>query len=146
MYVSKVKWSNSEKGVAPPLHFGIVAIEKGAFWLPSITVTNFTYITSYMETMYIETPYISSHMGPMYIETAYISSHMGPMYITHTNVDSDIFIQWYGHLWNQREIHIIMIALWRQMDGRRERGVKNDEEKRNDKKKVARKEEEREKM
>ena len=26
----------------PPLHLGVVAIEKGAFWLPSTTVDNFT--------------------------------------------------------------------------------------------------------
>ncbi len=30
-YRSRVKWSNSGKGVAPPLHIGVVAIEKGAF-------------------------------------------------------------------------------------------------------------------
>ena len=27
----------------PPLLLGVVAIEKGAFWLPSTTVANFTY-------------------------------------------------------------------------------------------------------
>ena len=26
----------------PPLHFRVVAIEKGAFWSPSTTVANFT--------------------------------------------------------------------------------------------------------
>ena len=26
-----------------PLQLGVVAIEKGAFWLPSTTVANFTY-------------------------------------------------------------------------------------------------------
>ena len=31
------------KGVAPVLHLGVVAIEKGAFWSPSTTVTKFTY-------------------------------------------------------------------------------------------------------
>ena len=30
------------KGVAPSQHLGVVAIEKGAFWSPSTTVTNFT--------------------------------------------------------------------------------------------------------
>ena len=35
MYRSRVKWRNPGKGVAPPLHLGVVAIEK---------VTNFTYI------------------------------------------------------------------------------------------------------
>ena len=34
-YVSRVKWSNPGKGVALPLHLGVVAIEKGPFWLPS---------------------------------------------------------------------------------------------------------------
>ena len=29
--LSRVKWSNPGKGVAPSLHLGIVAIEKGAF-------------------------------------------------------------------------------------------------------------------
>ena len=27
----------------PLLHLGVVAIEKGAFWLPSTTVANFTF-------------------------------------------------------------------------------------------------------
>ena len=30
-YISRVKWSNPGKGVTPPLHLGVVAIEKGAF-------------------------------------------------------------------------------------------------------------------
>ena len=38
----KVKWSNPRKGVAPSLHIGVVAIEKGAFWSPSTMVANFT--------------------------------------------------------------------------------------------------------
>ena len=36
-----VKWSNPRKGVAPFLD--VVAIEKGAFRLPSTAVANFTY-------------------------------------------------------------------------------------------------------
>ena len=43
-YVSKVKWSNPGKGVAAPLHLGVVAIEKGAFGSPSTMVTNFSYL------------------------------------------------------------------------------------------------------
>ena len=43
-YVSRIKWSYPVKRVAPPLHLGVVAIEKGAFLSPSTTVTNFTYI------------------------------------------------------------------------------------------------------
>ena len=35
-YVSKVKWSNSGKEGRTPLHLGVVAIEKGAFWSPTL--------------------------------------------------------------------------------------------------------------
>ena len=31
-----------ERSSAHPLHLGVVAIEKGAFWSPSTTVANFT--------------------------------------------------------------------------------------------------------
>ena len=31
------------KELRPPLHISVVAIEKGAFWLPSTTVANFTF-------------------------------------------------------------------------------------------------------
>ena len=34
-----------ERSSALPLLLGVVAIEKGAFWLPSTTVTNFTLLT-----------------------------------------------------------------------------------------------------
>ena len=44
MYVSRVKWSNPGKGVAPYPHLCVVAIEKGAFCSPSITVAKFTYL------------------------------------------------------------------------------------------------------
>ena len=43
-YGSRVKWSNPGKGVAPPLHLGVVAIEKGALGSPSTMVANFIYI------------------------------------------------------------------------------------------------------
>ena len=33
---------SKERSSALPLHLGVVAIEKGAFWLPSTTVANFT--------------------------------------------------------------------------------------------------------
>ena len=46
-YVSRVKWSNPGKGLSSPLHFGVVAIEKGALWSPSTTVPNF-YIYIYI--------------------------------------------------------------------------------------------------
>ena len=29
--------------MCPPLHLGVVAIKKGAFWSPSTTVANFTF-------------------------------------------------------------------------------------------------------
>ena len=32
-----------ERSSAPPLHLGVVSIEKGAFWSPSTTVDNFIY-------------------------------------------------------------------------------------------------------
>ena len=35
------------KELRPPLHLGVVAIEKGAFWSPSTAVANFTYIYIY---------------------------------------------------------------------------------------------------
>ena len=34
-----------ERSSALPLHLGVVAIEKGAFWSPSTTVANFTFIS-----------------------------------------------------------------------------------------------------
>ena len=40
---SRVKWRNPGKGVAPSLHLGVVAIEKGTFGSPSTMVANFTY-------------------------------------------------------------------------------------------------------
>ena len=43
-YGSRVKWSNPGKGVAPSLHIGVVAIEKGAFESPSTKVIKFTYL------------------------------------------------------------------------------------------------------
>ena len=46
-YGSRVKWSNPGKGVRPPLHLGVVAIEKGAFWSPSTMVANFTLTFKY---------------------------------------------------------------------------------------------------
>ena len=43
---SRVKWSNPGNGVAPSLHLGIIAIEKGAFKSLLTMVTNFTLIIS----------------------------------------------------------------------------------------------------
>ena len=36
-----VKWSDPGKGVAPSLHLGVVAVEKGGFGSLSTTVANF---------------------------------------------------------------------------------------------------------
>ena len=36
-----------ESSSAPPRHLGVLAIEKGDFWSPSTTVTNFTYLFFY---------------------------------------------------------------------------------------------------
>ena len=42
-YISRVKWSNWGKGVVPSsTPRCCIAIKKGAFWSPSITVANFT--------------------------------------------------------------------------------------------------------
>ena len=40
----KGKVEQSREKSSAPLHLGVVAIEKGAFWSPSTTVTNFTYL------------------------------------------------------------------------------------------------------
>ena len=58
-YVSRVKWSNPGKGVAPP-RLGVVAIEKGAFWSPSTTVANFT--TFMAEKIFTQ---VFTHQGPI---------------------------------------------------------------------------------
>ena len=39
----KDKVEQSWERSIPPLYLGVVAIEKGAFWLPSTMVANFTY-------------------------------------------------------------------------------------------------------
>ena len=39
----KGKVEQFRKRGSAPQHMGVVAIEKGAFWLPSTTVANFTY-------------------------------------------------------------------------------------------------------
>ena len=38
-----------ERSSAPPLHLGVVAIEKGAFRSPSTTFANFSYYGSYSQ-------------------------------------------------------------------------------------------------
>ena len=50
-HVSRVKWSNPGKWVAPSLHLGVVAIEKGAFGSPSTSVTNFSFLLSFFSSV-----------------------------------------------------------------------------------------------
>ena len=45
MYISRVKGSNPEKGVAPSLQLSVVAIEKGALWSPSTKIANLPFFT-----------------------------------------------------------------------------------------------------
>ena len=47
----KGKVEKSWKGVAPSLHLGVVAIEKGAFGSPSIMVANLHWFYSYTVTI-----------------------------------------------------------------------------------------------
>ena len=47
----KGKVEESREGVAPPLHLGVVAIEKGALESPLTKVANFYYFFQEMETM-----------------------------------------------------------------------------------------------
>ena len=50
-----------EKSSAPPIHLGVVAIEKGGFGSPSTTVANFTYMVYmiYDSKWFIPTQYLS---------------------------------------------------------------------------------------
>ena len=41
-YILRVKWSNPGEELCPPLHLGVITIEKGAFWSLSTTVAKFT--------------------------------------------------------------------------------------------------------
>ena len=45
---SRVKWGNPGKGVAPPLHLGVVAIEKAAFGSPLTKIASLTTFFYYM--------------------------------------------------------------------------------------------------
>ena len=42
-YISREMWRIAGKEYNPPLHLSVVAVEKGAFWSPSTTVTSFTF-------------------------------------------------------------------------------------------------------
>ena len=46
--IIRVKWSNPGKGVVPPLHCSVVAIEKRAFRSPLTKVANFTLLFVYI--------------------------------------------------------------------------------------------------
>ena len=52
-----------EWSTCPPLHLGVVAIEKGAFGLPSTKVANFTYMVSSMYYHLIMMIIICLHTG-----------------------------------------------------------------------------------
>ena len=58
-YASTVKWSNRGKGVAPSPTFGLVAIEKRAFWSPTLLTYLYIYIyevhTISFETFFVGT-------------------------------------------------------------------------------------------
>ena len=47
----KVKQSRERSSA---LHLGVVAIEKGAFWLPSTMVTNFLYLLIVIKWKYLQ--------------------------------------------------------------------------------------------
>ena len=53
-YRSRVKWSNQGKELHPPLHLGVVAIEKGAFRSFSTSVANFSF------TLHVQIGYIKN--------------------------------------------------------------------------------------
>ena len=42
-YKVRIKVEQSRGMSSTPLHIGVAATEKGAFWLPSTTVANFTF-------------------------------------------------------------------------------------------------------
>ena len=44
------------KELRPPLHLGVVAIEKGVFWSPSPTVANFTFTSNKLGILYMRKP------------------------------------------------------------------------------------------
>ena len=44
----------------PPLHLGVVAIEKRNFWWPSTTVANFTYLVNVIARLDFELAYYDS--------------------------------------------------------------------------------------
>ena len=48
MYVLRVSGTIQVNGLHPPLHLGVVAIEKEAFGSPSTTVSQFTTHTQYI--------------------------------------------------------------------------------------------------
>ena len=52
----KDKVEQSWERSSPPLHFGVVAIEKGAFGSPSTSVTNCTLLTSLIFPSFLPTP------------------------------------------------------------------------------------------
>ena len=63
-YVSRVKCSNPGEGVAPSLHFVVVAFERGAFGLPTIMVADF--IFTLQTSQIIDTAHLLFNEYPYY--------------------------------------------------------------------------------
>ena len=67
----KGKLEQSREGVAPSLDLGVVAIEKGAFGLPSTMVANFTLLTHiirYSLVSYLGHPFLSGSRSYLFAQ------------------------------------------------------------------------------
>ena len=78
---SRVKWSNPEKGVAPPQHLDVVAIEKGAFVSPSTKVTNFSFTYFIMHVYCGISMGIASKIIILFNKNTLISIHLNFVFI-----------------------------------------------------------------
>ena len=85
-YGSRVKWSNLGKGVAPfPTH-RCSSYWKGAFWSPSTTVANFTFL------------YTHTHMYTYTHVCVYIYTYMYTHTYSNTHAHTRIYIYIYHHV------------------------------------------------
>ena len=72
-YISRVKWSNPEKGLHPPQYLGVVATQKGVFGSPSTTVANFFFFFCFFYTNYqIYAPSAGCNYSSFYVIKHYI--------------------------------------------------------------------------
>ena len=71
-YGSRVKWINPGKGITPPLHFGVVAIEKGAFGSPLTMFASFTLLDVF------STPWIA-----LSTQSSMLVSLLAPYFLLH---------------------------------------------------------------